>query len=303
MRVSACYIVKNEEKNLPQSLASLGREADEIIVVDTGSTDKTREIAQGYGAKIYEQIWQENFAFHRNYALSQAKGDWIIFLDADEYFVNSQGLRAYLQRAAKYPDCEGLLLPLLNINPDTDSGQAELLDRALSLRVWRNKDNFRFVGCIHEALYAYETDGRMRPLKTIESHEKFTLHHTGYRRGFMRQKHERYLAMLLREMAEHGEKPLTARYLADCYFGLEDYGQAAYYASRAISREQELGVITVAGYYKLYRYWLESGKRLQYSRKKMTEIAQKALLDTSQEENSPAMQAFIRDLLAEGFLD
>lgn len=303
MRISACYIVKNEEQNLDKSLKSVVQAADEIIVVDTGSTDRTMEIAQSYGAHIFAQEWQENFAFHRNYALEQAKGDWVVFLDADEYFVNADGLVDYLKKADEYPSCEGMLLPLININPDTGTDRAEIIDRALSLRIWRNRKNFRFVGCVHEMLYVHETGARIRPLQTITAHEKFTLHHTGYRRSVLKEKNERYRKMLLREIAEHGEQPLSARYLADCYFGLEDYEQAAYYASRAISREQQLGVTTVAGFYKLYRYWLEAGRKLHYTKEKMTEIAQKGLLDTRNENNSQKMQSFIEALLAEGVLD
>lgn len=303
MRISACYIVRNEEKNLSQSLASVAGVADEIVLVDTGSTDRTLEIARNYGARIFQQEWQDNFALHRNYALEQATGDWIIFLDADEYFVDAGGLVDYLQRADAFPACEGMLLPLININPDTGTEQAEIIDRALSLRIWRNKGNFRFAGCVHEMLYVYEEGNKMRPLNMIVAHDKFTLHHTGYRRGVIQQKNAHYLAMLLHEIEEHGEQPLSARYLADCYFCLEDYEQAAYYASRAISREQKLGVTTVAGFYKLYRYWLEAGMRLDYSKEKMTEIAQKALIDTCGEENSLKMQGFVEDLLKKGVLD
>lgn len=303
VRISACYIVKNEEQNLSKSIASVAEAADEIIVVDTGSTDRTMEIAKRYGARIFEQKWQKNFAFHRNYALEQAEGDWIIFLDADEYFVNAEGLDAYLNRAYAFPACEGLLLPLININPDTGTEQAEIIDRALSLRIWRNKKNFRFIGCVHEMLYVYEEDNTIRPLNTITAHDKFTLHHTGYRRNIMQEKHKRYLAMLHQEIEKYGEQPLSARYLADCYFGLEDYEQAAYYASRAIHREQELGITTVAGFYKLYRYWLESGRKLNYSKAEMTEIAQKALIETRKEANSQKMQEFIACLLNEGVLD
>ena len=299
MHISACYIVKNEEENLAKSLESLQDIVDEIIVLDTGSTDKTIDIARAYGAKIFHQDWQNNFALHRNYALQQAKGDWVIFLDADEYFVNSTGLDTYLQRANSFPACEGLLLPLLNINPDTEDGQPVLLDRALSLRIWRHKDNFRFAGCVHEMLYVYEPAGGMRPLKTIVAHDKFTLHHTGYRSSIIAEKQERYLAMLLKELAEKGEQPFSARYLADCYFGLGDYEKAAYYASRAIDREQESGIVTAAGFYKLYRYWLEAGKKLHYPTAQMTKIMERAILDTSKEENSLAMQQFINDLLAE----
>ena len=298
MKISACYIVKNEEKNLEKSLASLGDNMDELIVVDTGSTDNTKGIAQAYGADLYDFPWQDDFSLARNFALDKAKGDWMIFLDADENFVNSMGLRAYVEKADTFPECEALLLPLMNINLDTGSEQAELLSREYSLRIWRNRPEFRFYGCIHELLMVKEKNA-MRPPKMIEAHKKFTLHHIGYSTSLMPVKHRYYLALLQQEIKEKGEQPLSARYMADCYFGLGDYKQAAYYAKRAIAREQELGITTVAGFYKLYRYWLESGKKLGYSREQMEEISKKAIADTENEIHAQSMKAFVEDVRAE----
>ena len=86
MKISACVITKNEEKNIARCINSYKDIVDEIILVDTGSTDNTVEIAKSLGAKIYYYEWQNDFSAAKNYALSMAKGDWIIFLDADEFF-------------------------------------------------------------------------------------------------------------------------------------------------------------------------------------------------------------------------
>lgn len=297
MKISACYIVKNEEKNLGKSVASLGDNVDELIVVDTGSSDNTKEIACAYKARICDCLWKNDFSYARNYALDRAKGDWVIFLDADENFVNSMGLRAYLEKADKFPECEALLLPLMNINLDTGSEQAELISREYSLRIWRNKPEFRFYGCVHELLMVKEKNV-LRPPKMIEAHKKFTLHHTGYSSSIMPEKHRYYLALLQQEIKEKGEQPLSARYMADCYFGLGDYEQTAYYAERAITREKKMGITTVAGFYKLYRYWLEAGKKMGYSREKMEEISQKAIADTENEIHTLDMKAFVEILMA-----
>ena len=85
IKISACYIVKNEERNLRTSLESLKDAVDEIIIVDTGSTDGTLDIAQNFGARIFHETWQDDFSTPRNVALDYAESDWIIFLDADEY--------------------------------------------------------------------------------------------------------------------------------------------------------------------------------------------------------------------------
>ena len=82
--LSLCMIVKNEEQDLPKCLRSVEPVVDEMIVVDTGSTDKTKEIAQAFGAKVYELEWPDSFAEARNYSISKASGQWILVMDADE---------------------------------------------------------------------------------------------------------------------------------------------------------------------------------------------------------------------------
>jgi len=83
-KISFCAIVKNEEKSLPQCLETVRNLVDEMIVLDTGSTDKTVEIASEMGAKVYHFAWCDNFATARNEALKYVQGDWILVLDADE---------------------------------------------------------------------------------------------------------------------------------------------------------------------------------------------------------------------------
>lgn len=82
--VSLCMIIKNEEKYLARCLASVKPIVDEMIVVDTGSTDRSKDIASTFGAKVYDFIWNDNFADARNFYLSKASGDWILVLDGDE---------------------------------------------------------------------------------------------------------------------------------------------------------------------------------------------------------------------------
>jgi len=83
-RLSVCLIVKNEEKFLDQCLKSIRALADQIIIVDTGSTDRTLEIARCYDAEIHAFAWCDDFAAARNAALEHATGDWVLVLDADE---------------------------------------------------------------------------------------------------------------------------------------------------------------------------------------------------------------------------
>lgn len=89
--LSACMMVKNEEQNLPRCLESIKNVVDEIIIVDTGSTDRTVEIAESYGAKVYHHPWENDFSKHRNQSISYAQGDWVFIIDADEEFVLKGG--------------------------------------------------------------------------------------------------------------------------------------------------------------------------------------------------------------------
>ena len=82
--LSLCMIVKNEEKHLVRCLRSVRDVVDEMIIVDTGSTDKTIDIAKVFGAKVFDFPWTGDFSAARNHSLAQATGDWILVLDADE---------------------------------------------------------------------------------------------------------------------------------------------------------------------------------------------------------------------------
>ena len=82
--ISLCMIVKNEEENLANCLNSVKNLVDEMIVVDTGSTDNTKKIANDLGAKVYDYSWQDNFAEARNYSLQFVHNDWVLVLDGDE---------------------------------------------------------------------------------------------------------------------------------------------------------------------------------------------------------------------------
>jgi glycosyltransferase involved in cell wall biosynthesis len=101
MRISACLIACNEEENLPRCLASIAPVVDEIVVVDSGSTDRTREIAaKDFGARVLERPW-EGFVAQKNFALAQATHPWVLSIDGDEEL--SPGLQARMVLLRRFP--------------------------------------------------------------------------------------------------------------------------------------------------------------------------------------------------------
>ncbi|MDE7476455.1 MAG: glycosyltransferase family 2 protein, partial [Lachnospiraceae bacterium] len=106
--VSVCMIAKNEEQYIEQCLRKLIRFNMEIVVVDTGSTDKTKEIAARYTDKLFDFVWCDDFSAARNYAVSKASNNWILILDCDEYVqeIDVAKLRTCMQ---KYPKNVGVV--------------------------------------------------------------------------------------------------------------------------------------------------------------------------------------------------
>lgn len=146
--LSVCLIVRNEEKLLPSCLASIRSVADEIIVVNTGSTDKTIEIARNFGAIILEFPWKNDFSTARNFGLSSAKGAWILQIDADEQLANPEFSREILLNSS--PSIGGYLI---SVESSVARGNEELdIFRTSICRIFRNNQQIRFQGIIHEQI-------------------------------------------------------------------------------------------------------------------------------------------------------
>lgn len=142
--ISLCMIVKNEERNLARCLNSAKACVDEMIIVDTGSTDNTVKIAEQFGAKIFHYQWDEDFAAARNYSLDKATGDWILYLDADEELEPNccQRLRS-LATTSLY---EAYFFQIINLTDGNDPL------KHINVRMFRNKPEYRFEGKLHEQI-------------------------------------------------------------------------------------------------------------------------------------------------------
>jgi len=198
-RVSICLIAKNEERFLAQCLRSVRELATQIVVVDTGSTDRTIEIAKEFGAEVYSFAWCDEFSAARNAALEHATGDWVLIIDADEELAPRQ-----LETAKLHIQAAGVLgyrLPI--INQGHEDGGCSYVPR-----LFRNAPGLFFIGRIHEqAFSSIQVRCKQWGLKH-QLGEAVLLHH-GYTDEVMasRSKIERNLRLLERAIEELPGEP------------------------------------------------------------------------------------------------
>ncbi len=252
MKISACLITKNESANIARCLESIPKTVDEIIVADTGSTDDTVLIAQSYGARIFHYKWDNNFSNAKNYALDKAAGDWIIFLDADEYFdsetqKNLPGvLKKMDSRKVDAVQCRMI---------HTDGFQGKVISENPSIRIFRN-NQIRFSGSVHEKLLK-----NGKPLVCLFlTNVHLVIYHTGYALNELQHKFRRNLAYLQELERTCKLDHDTLYYLSSTYNSLGNHEKAIQYAMRALE-DPRSGELPFA--YKLYVFLIKGMLQLQ----------------------------------------
>jgi glycosyltransferase involved in cell wall biosynthesis len=220
-------IVRDEERHLDACLTSLAGIVDEIVVVDTGSVDRSPEIARARGATVCSSAWTGDFSSARNAALEQARGRWILYIDADEQLqpVRREAVEALLDDSEE----AGFRL-WLHPHPGWTAYR--------EYRLWRNDDRIRFAGLIHE---------KVRPaILRVGAHDgrgvgdcNLRLEHRGYV-GDQERKHRRNLPLLRAELAARPETIFNWRHLG---VALSALGQRAE-AERALEHAVELARLT-----------------------------------------------------------
>ena len=226
--LSVCMIVKNEADKLPLILGDIRGVADEIIVVDTGSTDGTREIARSAGARVFEFPWCDDFSAARNYSLDQATGDMVLWLDADDRI--SPEAREALKSQKSRLERKIYLCLVKNTY-----GSA-----FLQIRIFPNDQRLRFKGRVHEAIF--DMHGYEQVLFDSLSaalHQAFVITHTGYEHSEVRQ------AKLLRnlDLLEKSEKNYhVCFYLGKTYDALGKRAKALKHYIRAIKALEKVNV-------------------------------------------------------------
>ena len=183
MRLTATLIARDEQRHLPGCLESLRGVADEIVVVDTGSTDSTSEIARRFGARVFDHTWTSDFASARNAALSHARGEWILYIDADE--------RLSIGESSSVP---ALLADRTVVCYTVRFRPREGFTRYHEYRLFRNDPRLRFSGVFHETMLAGILQVEREDGLRIASSD-LAIDHIGYD-GDLTRKHERNLPML-----------------------------------------------------------------------------------------------------------
>ncbi len=212
LTLSLCMIVKNEEMHLKNCLESIKDLVDEIIIVDTGSTDKTKEIASKFTNKIFDLEWNNHFSDARNFSISKASGNWILIMDADE--VISRYDCNKIKELLKNTPADAFLLILRDYTNNTgvagfisskddiytESKIASGFYTSKILRLFRNNKNIYFEGRTHETI-----NNSIKKIGGIVLDNNIVIHHFGNldKKIFLEKKYRNI--QLLRERLEKKE--------------------------------------------------------------------------------------------------
>lgn len=188
-------IVKNEAHNLERCLNSLNQlrteVSSELIIVDTGSTDRTVEIAKKYTDKVHFHEWNNHFSYMRNISIRYATGDWVMIIDADEELIDPESLIRWLKTESFDSPYNALILKMKDFTKGSD---LQVFSEYLSPRLFKNDGYFKYEGRVHnQAVYK-------EPSRVVEG---TMLYHYGYdsdNESLMSQKVERTSKLLLQEL-------------------------------------------------------------------------------------------------------
>ncbi len=207
--ISLCMIVKNEEGNLPKSLAPIAAYFDEVILVDTGSTDRTRDLAGNYGAKVFEIPWRDDFAGARNESIARASGDWIFWFDADNRIAveDARKMRRFIESPRdRIFWCTEVVEP---------KGE-----RLIQKRIFPRLPGFNFIGRIHEQL-SHPAEGIRYVMTDIR------IYHWGYvDKELLKAKGMRNLRILQEVLDQNPEDYFAHFNMARCYENFREFGKA-----------------------------------------------------------------------------
>ncbi|UPT57983.1 glycosyltransferase family 2 protein [Dickeya zeae] len=227
--ISVCMIMKNEARHLASTLASIAAHFDDIIVVDTGSTDDSKAIARQFTPHVYDFAWVADFSAARNASLDYARYDWVLVVDADEEvdFVDIDALHALIKA---HPQAPGRV-ELINY---LDEGSETTTVKELLTRLFR-KDLYHYRGIIHEQVTP--RDPSVSPLHPFIA--PIRLHHVGYKKEILQEKDKisRNINLLQKALEAQANDPYLLFQLGKSYYLKRDYPTAIHYFQQAIRFE------------------------------------------------------------------
>lgn len=223
MSISLCMIVKNEQDNLPRCLESIKDIVDEMIIVDTGSTDSTVEIAESYGARVYHFPWNGSFSDARNYSLKHASGDWIMIMDADDELPGSE--KQAVLDLAKTGDADAYFFETISYVGDKPG--VDVL-KNLNLRLMRNGKGYFYSNAIHEQIYC--NIKAVNPSASIVNKD-IKVYHYGYLNKNIEEhnKRARNISLLEKELEEKPGYAFALFNLGSEYYATGDNVKAIKY--------------------------------------------------------------------------
>ncbi|WP_162551113.1 glycosyltransferase family 2 protein [Paenibacillus tepidiphilus] len=229
--ISLCMIVKNEAESLAGCLNSVRGVADEIIVVDTGSTDATPQIARDYGARVIHFPWNGDFAAARNKGLQRARGTWILVLDADEELEPDS--REEVLVCAQHREYEAFFLRVHNHRGLARTSPAITVNPIL--RMFRNRPEYRFTGIIHEQIASVIVEARPEAAMHLTS---AVIHHYGYADGVVARKDKinRNLRLLQEQLAQEPDDAFHHYNIAVEYMRLGEHVSALQHIAESMKR-------------------------------------------------------------------
>jgi tetratricopeptide (TPR) repeat protein len=250
-RVSLCMIVKDEAADLARCLGSVAGLVAEAVLVDTGSADRTKEVAIQLGARVFDFPWCDNFAAARNESLTHATGDWILWLDADELLdlENRQKLARLLTSLASNPAVAYLMKQ--RSAPTDRFGVATVTDH---LRLFPNLPGLRWQYRVHEQILPALSQIGLE-VRQVD----ITIEHLGYRDpAVVRHKWARNRRLLQIDHAEHPDDPFLLFNLGLACLGTGELRDAESFLRRGLERSPPGGIIG----HKLYGLLAECYQRL-----------------------------------------
>ncbi|MDD5529897.1 MAG: glycosyltransferase [bacterium] len=220
--VSLCMIVKNEERNLSRCLDSFKDLVDEIIIVDTGSSDKTVEVAKSYGAKTYYFKWCDDFSAARNESLKYATKEWILSIDADEYI--DLGNKDKIRQILKNPVCNAYSINIKNfLAPHSPIFAINSLTR-----LYKNIPGISYNGKIHNQI-----EPSIKELGMEIGTTNIFIYHTGY---LAKDKGDSGRLNILKECYNKTPTdPLINFYLGEKYESMSSYDSAIEHFKKAVA--------------------------------------------------------------------